>query len=47
MLTVSKPEVAKRLLAEAQEDVQTRWRYYEYLAARKPESGNGDEEKPK
>jgi pyruvate-ferredoxin/flavodoxin oxidoreductase len=35
MLTKSKPEEARRLLEEAQKDVQTRWRMYEYLAARK------------
>jgi pyruvate-ferredoxin/flavodoxin oxidoreductase len=35
MLTKSKPEEAKRLLEEAQKDVQTRWRMYEYLGARK------------
>lgn len=34
MLTKSKPEAAKQLLAEAQQDVNTRWRLYEYLAAR-------------
>jgi pyruvate-ferredoxin/flavodoxin oxidoreductase len=34
MLTKSKPEDAKRLLKEAQEDVDNRWRMYEYLAAR-------------
>ena len=37
MLTMSKPEEAKRLLEEAQKDVQTRWRMYEYLSARKPD----------
>ena len=37
MLTKSKPEEAKRLLEEAQKDVQTRWRMYEYLGARKPD----------
>jgi pyruvate-ferredoxin/flavodoxin oxidoreductase len=35
MLTKSNPEDAKQLLKEAQEDVDTRWRLYEYLAARK------------
>jgi len=35
MLTKSKPEDAKQLLKEAQEDVDVRWRLYEYLAARK------------
>ncbi len=34
MLAKSKPEDAKRLLKEAQEDVDARWRMYEYLAAR-------------
>jgi pyruvate-ferredoxin/flavodoxin oxidoreductase len=37
MLTKSKPEEARRLLEEAQKDVQTRWRMYEYLSARKPD----------
>jgi pyruvate-ferredoxin/flavodoxin oxidoreductase len=41
MLTLSKPEVAKRLFKEAQEDVDTRWAMYEYLAAR-PFSANGN-----
>lgn len=35
MLTKSKPADAKRLLQEAQADVNTRWHLYEYLAARK------------
>jgi pyruvate-ferredoxin/flavodoxin oxidoreductase len=34
MLTKSRPEEAKRLLKEAQNDVNTRWKLYEYLAAR-------------
>jgi pyruvate-ferredoxin/flavodoxin oxidoreductase len=38
MLTKSKPEEAKHLLKAAQEDVNTRWKLYEYLAAR---GGNG------
>ncbi len=33
MLTKMDPEKAKRLLREAQEDVQKKWRYYEQLAA--------------
>ncbi|MDB9312922.1 pyruvate:ferredoxin (flavodoxin) oxidoreductase [Spirulina sp. CS-785/01] len=41
MLTKSKPEDAKRLLEEAQQDVNTRWQMYQYLAARQLESGNG------
>ncbi len=35
MLTKSKPELAKRLLDEAQNEVNARWQMYEYLAARK------------
>ncbi len=35
MLTKSKPEDAKRLWAEAQRDVEARFRLYEYLAQRK------------
>jgi len=35
MLTKSKPEDAKRLWAAAQHDVETRYRFYEYLASRK------------
>ncbi|MBI3923074.1 MAG: pyruvate:ferredoxin (flavodoxin) oxidoreductase, partial [Armatimonadetes bacterium] len=34
MLTKSKPETSKRLWEEAQKDADTRWRMYEYLAAR-------------
>jgi len=36
MLTKSKPEDAKRLWAEAQHDAEVRYKFYEYLAARKP-----------
>ena len=35
MLTKSKPEDAKRLWAEAQHDAEVRFKFYEYLAARK------------
>nr|MDJ0904315.1 thiamine pyrophosphate-dependent enzyme [Xenococcus sp. MO_188.B8] len=34
MLTKSKPDAAKRLLQEAQDDVDTRWQMYEYLASK-------------
>jgi pyruvate-ferredoxin/flavodoxin oxidoreductase len=34
MLTKSKPAAAKKLLQAAQEDVNRRWKLYEYLAAR-------------
>ncbi|MFQ5603560.1 MAG: pyruvate:ferredoxin (flavodoxin) oxidoreductase [bacterium] len=34
MLKKSKPVDAKRMLAEAQEDVNMRWKFYEYLAQR-------------
>jgi len=37
MLTKSKPEEARRLCKEAQEDVDRRWSLYEYLAGRAPE----------
>lgn len=42
MLTKSKPADAKELLAQAQEDVNTRYAMYEYLAARKLEMSNGN-----
>jgi pyruvate-ferredoxin/flavodoxin oxidoreductase len=38
MLTRSKPEEAKQLLQQAQEDVNTRWQMYQYLASRQPNS---------
>ncbi|HEY9853610.1 MAG TPA: pyruvate:ferredoxin (flavodoxin) oxidoreductase [Leptolyngbyaceae cyanobacterium] len=41
MLTLSKPEEAKRLLKEAEQDVHTRWAMYQYLAARQPQTTNG------
>ncbi|ANV90444.1 pyruvate:ferredoxin (flavodoxin) oxidoreductase [Picosynechococcus sp. PCC 8807] len=34
MLTMTKPKAAKELLKQAQSDVDTRWRMYEYLANR-------------
>ncbi|HZS07489.1 MAG TPA: hypothetical protein VFD58_21825, partial [Blastocatellia bacterium] len=43
MLTRSHPDEARRLLREAQEDVYTRWHFYEYLAARKIESPKADD----
>ncbi|HEY9652093.1 MAG TPA: 4Fe-4S dicluster domain-containing protein, partial [Coleofasciculaceae cyanobacterium] len=45
MLTKSKPADAKRLLAEAQQDVNNRWQMYEYMAARKLETSNGNSHK--
>ena len=42
MLARSKPDAAKKLLKEAQEDVNTRWQMYQYLAARQLEIGNGN-----
>ncbi|MBD3333972.1 MAG: pyruvate:ferredoxin (flavodoxin) oxidoreductase, partial [Candidatus Eisenbacteria bacterium] len=36
MLAHSQPEVAERLLQQAQEEVNKRWNYYEYLAAAAP-----------
>jgi pyruvate-ferredoxin/flavodoxin oxidoreductase len=41
MLKKSNPEEAKRLLKEAQHDVDTRWRFYEYMAAR-PANGKAE-----
>ncbi|CAD5972723.1 Pyruvate-flavodoxin oxidoreductase [Planktothrix tepida] len=38
MLTKSKPADAKRLLQEAQQDVNSRWKLYEYMAARSVET---------
>jgi pyruvate-ferredoxin/flavodoxin oxidoreductase len=37
MLTKTKPEEAKHLLQEAQEDANARWQIYQYLAAFKKE----------
>ncbi len=42
MLTKSKPDDAKQLLKEAQQDVNTRWQMYEYLA-NKPDRGKAGE----
>ncbi|MEA5535087.1 pyruvate:ferredoxin (flavodoxin) oxidoreductase [Crocosphaera sp. XPORK-15E] len=42
MLARSKPEVAKQLLKQAQDDVNTRWKMYQYLAARQVEPANGN-----
>jgi pyruvate-ferredoxin/flavodoxin oxidoreductase len=38
MLTKSKPEDAQRLWKMAQQDVETRYRMYEYMASRKTEA---------
>jgi pyruvate-ferredoxin/flavodoxin oxidoreductase len=48
MLTKSKPEDAERLWKLAQQDVEHRYRMYEYLATRKTETTSGKEatEKP-
>jgi pyruvate-ferredoxin/flavodoxin oxidoreductase len=42
MLELSKPEAAKIMFEEAQNDVNERWALYEYLASRKMPSSNGD-----
>ncbi|PSB17003.1 pyruvate:ferredoxin (flavodoxin) oxidoreductase, partial [Phormidesmis priestleyi ULC007] len=42
MLTKSQPEAAKRLLEEAQQDVNTRWQMYQYLAARPTQTARED-----
>jgi len=41
MLTKSKPEDAKKYFEQAQLDVETRWKLYQYMAAR-PLGGNGN-----
>ncbi|MCA9903273.1 MAG: pyruvate:ferredoxin (flavodoxin) oxidoreductase, partial [Anaerolineae bacterium] len=41
MLEMSKPEVARALFAEAQENVRTQWALYEYLASRPVSIANG------
>jgi pyruvate-ferredoxin/flavodoxin oxidoreductase len=41
MLMRSQPEAAKKLLEEAQADINTRWQLYQYLAARQSETTNG------
>lgn len=41
MLKASKPEDARHLLDQAQEDVNTRWAMYQYIAARQLEVPNG------
>ncbi len=41
MLELSKPEASRQLFAEAQQDVNTRWALYEYLASRSPKSNDG------
>jgi len=46
MLTKSKPEDADRLWKAAQKDVENRFRMYEYMAARKPESPAAAKEEP-
>jgi pyruvate-ferredoxin/flavodoxin oxidoreductase len=40
MLTKSKPADAKRLLKEAQQDIDQRWKMYEYLSSRNLHSGS-------
>lgn len=41
MLTLSQPELAKKLLAEAQHDVTMRWQLYSYLANMPCNASNG------
>jgi len=47
MLTKSKPEEAKKLFAQAQLDVERRWKFYEFLAKRDTKAGNGQAAAPK
>jgi pyruvate-ferredoxin/flavodoxin oxidoreductase len=47
MLGLTHPEAAKRLAKEAQEEIQQRWAFYEYMASRKfSPSGNAGEKTP-
>ncbi len=41
MLTTIDPDMAKKLLGEAQQDVKTRFAYYQFLASRPGSNGNG------
>ena len=41
MLTKSKPEAASRLWEQAQQDVDLRYRLYEYLSHRKNDAAEG------
>ncbi|MGD0251399.1 MAG: hypothetical protein ABSC01_01740, partial [Verrucomicrobiota bacterium] len=41
MLTKSKPEEAKKLFAQAQVDVDRRWKFYQSLSERDTKAGNG------
>ncbi|MDY7011989.1 MAG: thiamine pyrophosphate-dependent enzyme, partial [Cyanobacteriota bacterium] len=43
MLARSQPDAAKQLLQAAQQDVNTRWQMYQYLAARQIANQNGEE----
>jgi pyruvate-ferredoxin/flavodoxin oxidoreductase len=47
MLTKSKPEDARRFFSQAQGDVERRWKYYQYLAGRDDQNGNGVAAAPK
>ena len=42
MLTKSNPEVAERLMQEAQAEVEARWQFYEQMAGLSYGNGNGD-----
>ena len=41
MLTKSKPEDAKKFFAQAQADADRRWKFYQFLAGRDTEAGDG------
>ena len=47
MLTKSKPEEAKKLFAQAQADVEHRWKFYEFLSGRNTKPGHGQPASPK
>ncbi|MEM9542604.1 MAG: pyruvate:ferredoxin (flavodoxin) oxidoreductase [Cyanobacteria bacterium P01_E01_bin.42] len=44
ILTKTKPEEAKRLLSAAQEDVNSRWQMYQYLASRQMAEADDEDE---
>ena len=46
MLTMSKPEDAKKFFAQAQVDADRRWTQYQYMAGRDLKSGNGHASQP-
>ena len=46
MLTKSKPEDAKKFFAQSQTEADRRWKFYQFLAARDSQAGNGSAKAP-